>query len=63
MFFDRDGHLHCQTMPKNIMGYRLVPECNLAQESRTCQFLSLFFLPYLQSHGLLRSRNFASMAT
>ena len=42
------------------MGYCFVSECNQAQESQTCQFFH-FFLPYLQNHGLLRSRNFASM--
>ena len=30
--------------------------------SHTCQFCR-FFLPYLQDHDLLRSRNFASIAT
>ena len=32
------------------MGYRFVPECNHALESRTCQLLS-FFLPYFQDYG------------
>ena len=35
---------------KKIMGYRLVPESNHAQESPTCHFFRLFFLSYLQSH-------------
>ena len=35
---------------KKIMGYRLVPENNHAQESPTCHFFRLFFLSYLQSH-------------
>ena len=42
------------------MGYRFVPGCIHAQQSHTCEFFR-FFLPYLQDHGLLRSRNFASM--
>jgi len=33
-----------------------------AQESHTRHFFP-FFLPYLQDHGLLRSRDFATMAT
>ena len=41
------------------VGYRFVPQCNLAQESHTCHF----FLPYLQDHGLLRSRPFATVTT
>lgn len=47
------------------MGYRFVPECNHAQESHTCHFFFFvsFFMPYLQKHRFLRSRNFASMAT
>ena len=48
---------------KKLMGYRLVPECNHAQESHTCHFFVVFFLSYLQDHGLLRSRNFSTMAT
>ena len=47
---------------KKSIGYRFVPECNHAQESQTCHFL-LLLLPYLQDHGLLRSRNVATMAT
>ena len=43
------------------MGYCFVSECNQAQECHTCQFFH-FFLPYLQDHGLLSSRNFASKA-
>ena len=47
---------------KKSMGYRFVPGCNRAQESRACQCFK-FFLPYLQGRVLLRSRNFATMAT
>ena len=54
MFLDRD--VKCW---KKSMGFRFVPECNHAQESHTC----IFFLPYLQNRGLLRSRNIATMAT
>ena len=46
----------------HCMGYHFVPEFNHAQESHTSQTLH-FFLPYLQDHDLLRSRNFATMAT
>ena len=47
------------------MGCRFVPECNTARESHECHFflVLLSFLPYLQEHGLLRSRNFTAMAT
>ena len=44
---------------RKSIGYRFVPECSLAQESHICHF----FLPYLQDHGFLRSRPFATMAT
>ena len=43
------------------MDYCFVPERNHAKESHESQFS--FCLPYLQDHGLLRSRNFATMAT
>ena len=46
---------------KNSMEYRFVLECSQAQENRT--FQSFRFPPYLQHHGLSRSRNFATMAT
>ena len=46
---------------KKSMGYRPVSKCNHAQESHTV--MSLFFLPYLQDHCLLRSGDFATMAT
>ena len=42
------------------MGCRFVPGCIHAQQSHTCEFCR-FFLAYLQDHGLLRTRNFASM--
>ena len=46
------------------MDYCFVPERNHAKESHESQFFSFFFCPpYLQDHGLLRSRNFATMAT
>ena len=48
---------------KESMGYRFVPECNHTQESHTCQLFRFFFLPYLKDHWLLRSWNFAAMAT
>ena len=54
IFLDRD--VKCW---KKSMGFRFVPECNHAQESHAC----IFFLPYLQDGGLLRSRNIATMAT
>ena len=47
------------------MGYRFVPECNDAQESRACHlFVFLFvcffcfrlYLSYLQERGLLRKK-------
>ena len=44
------------------MGYCFVSECNQAQECHTCQFFHFFLPYYLQDHGLLRSRNFASKA-
>ena len=49
---------------KKNMDYCFVPECNHAKESHESQFFRVFFCPpYLQDHGLLRSRNFATMAT
>ena len=54
IFLDRD--VKCW---KKSMGFRFVPECNHVQESHAC----IFFLPYLQDRGLLRSRNIATMAT
>ena len=47
---------------KKSVGYRFVPECNHTHESPACQVF-LFLMQYLQDHGLLRSRNFATMAT
>ena len=35
----------------------------IMQRSHACHLYHFFFLPYLQDHGLLRSRNFATMAT
>ena len=61
IFLDRDGHLHCRTMEKR-MGYRFVSVCNLAQEGHTWQ-LSRFFSAIFTGTRLLRSRNFATMAT
>ena len=58
----RDGH--CRTK-KEKNGPPFCPQGSHAQESHTCQFFFfVFFLPYmyLQNHGLLRSRNFATMA-
>ena len=50
---------------KKSIGYRFVPECNTARESHACHFFLVLssFLPYLQEHGLLRTRNFTAMAT
>ena len=53
---DRDGR-------KKSMGYCFVPECNPAQESHTCQVFSFFFSAILAGLRLLRSTNFATMAT
>ena len=39
-----------------------VPDYSHAQESHTCQFFR-FFLSYLRDHDVLKSRNFATMAT
>ena len=47
---------------KKSMGYCFVPECNHVRESHASQFFR-FFLQYFQDRGLLRSRNFATMAT
>ena len=44
------------------MSYFFVPECNHAQESQTYIFF-LFSLSYLQDHGLLISRDYATMVT
>ena len=45
---------------KKSMVYRFVPSCT--GKSYT-SFFPPFFLPYLQDHGLLRSRDFTTMAT
>ena len=47
---------------KKSVGCCFVPECNHTQESRARQVF-LFLMRHLQDHGLLRSRNFATMAT
>ena len=62
---DRDGDFHRRTMEES-MAYRFVPECNRVQESHSCHFFFFFsiFLPYLQDHVLLRSKNnFGTTAT
>lgn len=41
-FLDRDGQLHCRTMEEKNMGYRLVPDCNHAQESQNMSIFSFF---------------------
>ena len=46
---------------KKNMNYCFVPECNHAQKSQT--YIFLFSLSYLQDHGLLISRDFATMVT
>ena len=50
---------------KRSMDYRFVLECNLIMHRKVIHvnFFRFFFLPHLQYHGLLRSRNFATMAT
>ena len=55
----RDGHLHFQTMEKS-MGYRFAPKYNHVPR-KDCIYVT--FMPYLQDLGLLRPRNFATMAT
>ena len=45
---------------KKEMGYHVFPWCNHAQEVIHVNF---FFSAILQDHGLLRSANFATMAT
>ena len=47
---------------KKSMGYPFVPECNRAEDRKSCMSIVLFFLSYFQDHGLLRSRNFVTMA-
>ena len=55
-------NLHCWTMKEKYV----LPVCRWVQSCRgkstICQFF-IFFLPYLPYHGLLRSKNFATMAT
>ena len=47
---------------KKNMDHRFVPESDHVQELVILLIFS-FPLPYLRDHGLLRSRNFATMAT
>ena len=51
-------YLHCRTMEESMV-YRFALSCT--GKSYTSFFFP-FFLPYLQDHGLLRSRYFATMA-
>ena len=55
IFLDRDGHLRVERWRK-IMG------CCFVSGKSYLSFFSLF-LSYWKDHGLLRSRNFATMAT
>ena len=45
---------------RKSMVYRFVPSCT---GKSYMSFFPPFFLPYLQDHGLLRSRDFTTMAT
>ena len=47
---------------KKSMGYPFVPECNRAVDRKSCMSIFFFFLSYFQDHGLLRSRNFVTIA-
>ena len=55
----------CTTEWKKRMGYRFVPAWiqPCTGNSYMSILLSFFFLPFLQDHGLLRSRNRATIAT
>ena len=59
--FVRDDHLHCRTMEEKD-GLCFVHECIHAQGSHKCQFY-VFFCHDLPDNGMLRSGNFATMAT
>jgi len=56
-FFNRDSYWHCGAMEEKYWATVLFP-------SAIVQFFQFFFfLRYLQDHGLLKSGDFATMAT
>ena len=62
IFLDSDVHLHCRIMEET---YAL--PCSRMNLTMHRKFIHVkfvgFFLPYLQDHGLLRSRDRATIAT
>ena len=48
---------------KISMDYCFVPDCNHERKVMNLNFFVFFCPPYLQDHALLRSSNFATMAT
>ena len=54
---DRDGHLGEQTMEEK---FGVLPFCSWVESRTRKSYMSIFFLPHLQDHGLLRCRNFAT---
>ena len=60
IFPSRDSHLHCRTMEeKHVL---LLFQSAMIHGKVIHVFFFLFFLPYLQEHSLLKSRNFATLA-
>ena len=53
----REGHLHWRKMEEQCFFLSAV------KHGKVIHFKASVFPPYLQHHGLLRSRNFATMAT
>ena len=62
-FLDRDGHLLSNDEREVWATVVFLSAIMHRKIIRVIFFFSFFFLSYLQDHGLLRSRNFATMAT
>ena len=54
---DRDGHFGEQTMEEK---FGVLPFCSWVESRTGKSYMSIFFLPHLQDHGLLRCGNFAT---
>ena len=56
-----DSYLHCQMMEERATVFFL--SSIMHRKSHTCHFFCfLFFLPYLQDHSFMRSRNFSPLS-
>ena len=63
IFLDSDGHLHCRIMEETYgLPFSSCMNSTMHRKVIHVNFVG-FFLPYLQDHGLMRSRNRATLAT